>query len=208
MPKFSGFRLIVKGTPIKLKRIREGFKSPQPFKTILQSDPYQDEDEVFFKNGAQIIFPITYLETPYLSDDGSTLEYSFATGWSMTIRFVRQMCQVHKVSAYLGFSESWYGFSGRFNFDDKGVAYDFDFFAGKDGLYFIDPDNFFDTVWEEGRFMKDAYDNNLSTEQFVAQYAYFMTVEDQKGVAESYARFLEKQMSNSSSSLIDNILNQ
>ncbi|MBM3455814.1 MAG: hypothetical protein FJX80_11800 [Bacteroidetes bacterium] len=195
MPKFSGFRLIVKGTPIKLKRIREGFKSPQPFKTILQSDPYQYEDEVFFKNGAQIIFPITYLETPYLSDDGSTLEYSFATGWSMTIRFVRQMCQVHKVSAYLGFSESWYGFSGRFNFDDKGVAYDFDFFAGKDGLYFIDPDNFFDTVWEKSRLMKEAYDNNLSTEQFVAQYAFFMELKDQNSVGLKYEEFVNKKKS-------------
>ena len=197
MPKFSGFRLIVKGTPIKLKRIREGFKSPQPFKTILQSDPYQDEDEVFFKNGVQIIFPITGFDEPTLSKDCTSLEYCFATGWSMTIRFVRLMCQVHKVSAYLGFSESWYGFSGRFNFDTKGVVYDFDFFAGKDGLYFIDPFNFFDTVWEEGRLVKEAYENKLSKEQFVDQYAFFMNLEDKEKVGLEYEKFVnEKNSSN------------
>jgi hypothetical protein len=195
MPKFSGFRLIVKGTPIKLKRIREGFKSPQPFKTILQSDPYQEEDEVFFKNGVQTIFPITDFYEPRLSEDCTSLEYCFATGWSMTIRFVRSMCQVHNVSAYLGFSESWYGFSGRFNFDTKGVAYDFDFFAGKDGLYFIDPYNFFDTVWEEGRFMNDAYDNNLSIEQFVDQYAFFMNLEDRESVGLKYEEFVNEKNS-------------
>ena len=197
MPKFSGFRLIVKGTPIKLKRIREGFKSPQPFKTILQSDPYQEEDEVFFKNGVQTIFPITDFYEPRLSEDCTSLEYSFATGWSMTIRFVRSMCQLHKVSAYLGFSESWYGFSGRFNFDTKGVVYDFDFFAGKDGLYFIDPFNFFDTVWEEGRLMKEAYENKLSKEQFVDQYAFFMNLEDKEKVGLEYEKFVnEKNSSN------------
>ena len=197
MPKFSGFRLIVKGTPIKLKRIREGFKSPQPFKTILQSDPYQEEDEVFFKNGVQTIFPITDFYAPRLSKDCTSLEYSFATGWSMTIRFVRSMCQLHKVSAYLGFSESWYGFSGRFNFDTKGVAYDFDFFAGKDGLYFIDPFNFFDTVWEEGRLVKEAYENKLSKEQFVDQYAFYMNLEDKEKVGLEYEKFVnEKNSSN------------
>jgi len=197
MPKFSGFRLIVKGTPIKLKRIREGFKSPQPFKTILQSDPYQEEDEVFFKNGVQTIFPITDFYAPRLSKDCTSLEYSFATGWSMTIRFVRSMCQLHKVSAYLGFSESWYGFSGRFNFDTKGVVYDFDFFAGKDGLYFIDPFNFFDTVWEEGRLVKEAYENKLSKEQFVDQYAFFMNLEDKEKVGLEYEKFVnEKNSSN------------
>ena len=197
MPKFSGFRLIVKGTPIKLKRIREGFKSPQPFKTILQSDFYQEEDEVFFKNGVQTIFPITDFYAPRLSKDCTSLEYSFATGWSMTIRFVRSMCQLHKVSAYLGFSESWYGFSGRFNFDTKGVVYDFDFFAGKDGLYFIDPFNFFDTVWEEGRLVKEAYENKLSKEQFVDQYAFFMNLEDKEKVGLEYEKFVnEKNSSN------------
>ena len=195
MPKFSGFRLIVKGTPIKLKRIREGFKSPQPFKTILQSDPYQEEDEVFFKNGVQTIFPITDFYEPRLSEDCTSLEYCFATGWSMTIRFVRSMCQVHKVSAYLGFSESWYGFSGRFNFDTKGVVYDFDFFAGKDGLYFIDPFNFFDTVWEEGRLMKEAYENKLSKEQFVDQYAFYMNLEDREKVGLKYEKFVNEKKS-------------
>ena len=195
MPKFSGFRLIVKGTPIKLKRIREGFKSPQPFKTILQSDPYQEEDEVFFKNGVQTIFPITDFYAPRLSKDCTSLEYSFATGWSMTIRFVRSMCQLHKVSAYLGFSESWYGFSGRFNFDTKGVVYDFDFFAGKDGLYFIDPFNFFDTVWEEGRLMKEAYENKLSKEQFVDQYAFYMNLEDREKVGLKYEKFVNEKKS-------------
>ena len=195
MPKFSGFRLIVKGTPIKLKRIREGFKSPQPFKTILQSDPYQEEDEVFFKNGVQTIFPITDFYAPRLSKDCTSLEYSFATGWSMTIRFVRSMCQLHKVSAYLGFSESWYGFSGRFNFDTKGVVYDFDFFAGKDGLYFIDPFNFFDTVWEEGRLVKEAYENKLSKEQFVDQYAFYMNLEDREKVGLKYEKFVNEKKS-------------
>lgn len=193
MPKFSGFRLIVKGTPIKLKRIREGFKSPQPFKTILQSDPYQEEDEVFFKNGVQTIFPITDFYAPRLSKDCTSLEYSFATGWSMTIRFVRSMCQLHKVSAYLGFSESWYGFSGRFNFDTKGVAYDFDFFAGKDGLYFIDPYNFFDTVWNRSQLMKEAYENKLSKEQFVDQYAFFMTLEHRESVGLKYEKFVNEK---------------
>ncbi len=197
MPKFSGFRLIVKGAPIKLNRIREGFKSPQPFKTILQSDPYQEEDEVFFKNGVQTIFPITDFYEPRLSEDCTSLEYCFATGWSMTIRFVRSMCQVHKVSAYLGFSESGYGFSGRFNFDTKGVAYDFDFFAGKDGLYFIDPYNFFDTVWEQSRLMEEAYENKLSKEQFVDQYAFFMNLEDKEKVGLEYEKFVnEKNSSN------------
>ena len=195
MPKFSGFRLIVKGTPIKLKRIREGFKSPQPFKTILQSDPYQEEDEVFFKNGVQTIFPITDFYAPRLSKDCTSLEYSFATGWSMTIRFVRSMCQLHKVSAYLGFSESWYGFSGRFNFDTKGVAYDFDFFAGKDGLYFIDPYNFFDTVWERSQLMEEAYENKLSKEQFVEQYAFFMNLEDKEKVGLKYEKFVNEENS-------------
>ena len=197
MPKFSGFRLIVKGAPIKLKRIREGFKSPQPFKTILQSDPYQEEDEVFLKNGVQTIFPITDFYEPRLSKDCTSLEYSFATGWSMTIRFVRSMCQLHKVSAYLGFSESWYGFSGRFNFDTKGVAYDFDFFAGKDGLYFIDPYNFLDTVWERSRLMEEAYENKLSKEQFVEKYAFFMNLEDKEKVGLEYEKFVnEKNSSN------------
>ena len=195
MPKFSGFRLIVKGTPIKLKRIREGFKSPQPFKTILQSDPYQEEDEVFFKNGVQTIFPITDFYEPELSEDCTSLEYCFATGWSMTIRFVRSMCQVHKVSAYLGFSESWYGFSGRFNFDTKGVVYDFDFFAGKDGLYFIDPCNFFETVWERSRLMEEAYENKLSKEQFVEQYAFFMNLEDKEKVGLKYEKFVNEENS-------------
>jgi hypothetical protein len=195
MPKFSGFRLIVKGTPIKLKRIREGFKSPQPFKTILQSDPYQEEDEVFFKNGVQTIFPITDFYEPELSKDCTSLEYCFATGWSMTIRFVRSMCQLHKVSAYLGFSESWYGFSGRFNFDTKGVVYDFDFFAGKDGLYFIDPFNFFDTVWEQSQLMEEAYENKLSKEQFVDQYAFFMNLEDRESVGLKYEKFVNEKNS-------------
>lgn len=193
MPKFSGFRLIVKGTPIKLKRIREGFKSPQPFKTILQSDPYQDEDEVFFKNGVQIIFPITGFDEPTLSKDCTSLEYCFATGWSMTIRFVRLMCQVHKVSAYLGFSESWYGFSGRFIFDTKGVVCDFDFFAGKVGLYFIDPYNFFDTVWNRSQLMKEAYENKLSKEQFVDQYAFFMTLEHKESVGLKYEKYVNEK---------------
>lgn len=195
MPKFSGFRLIVNGTPIKLKRIREGFKAPQPFKTILQSDPYQEEDEVFFKNGVQTIFPITDFYEPELSEDCTSLEYCFATGWSMTIRFVRSMCQVHKVSAYLGFSESWYGFSGRFNFDTKGVVYDFDFFAGKDGLYFIDPCNFFETVWERSRLMEEAYENKLSKEQFVEQYAFFMNLEDKEKVGLKYEKFVNEENS-------------
>jgi len=195
MPKFSGFRLIVKGTPIKLKRIREGFKSPQPFKTILQSDPYQEEDKVFLKNGVQTIFPITDFYEPMLSEDCTSLEYSFATGWSMTIRFVRSMCQLHKVSAYLGFSESWYGFSGRFNFDTKGVAYDFDFFAGKDGLYFIDPYNFLESVWERSQLMEEAYENKLSKEQFVEQYAFYMNLEDKEEVGLEYEKFVNKKNS-------------
>jgi hypothetical protein len=97
------------------------------------------------------------------------------------------------VSAYLGFSESWYGFSGRFNFDTKGVVYDFDFFAGKDGLYFIDPYNFFDTVWNRSQLMKEAYENKLSKEQFVDQYAFFMTLEHRESVGLKYEKFVNEK---------------
>lgn len=195
MPKFSGFRLIVKGTPIKLKRIREGFKSPQPFKTILQSDFYQEEDEVFFKNGVQTIFPITGFYEPRLSEDCTSLEYCFATGWSMTIRFVRSMCQLHKVSAYLGFSESGYGFSGRLNFDTEGVFYDADFFAGLPGLYFIDRYTYFEDVWYQCQFMEEAYENKLSKEQFVEQYAFFMNLKDKEKVGLEYEKFVNEENS-------------
>lgn len=108
--------------------------------------------------------------------------------------FVKTLCEKYKVNAVLEYAESGCDFAGRLTLEredkeDGELCVHEEQWDYHEGLYTLDRQAWFDGELEWA--MENAYELELTDEQFLEEYVPFMTEEDKQRVIKDYQEYRE-----------------
>jgi len=117
--------LVVQGNPIKIKQIYDGFKRKKSFESIIGYDPKHVKSDWYTHNLAYYgtEWDICPEFTNVFLDEDNRLIVSFGTAWSPPKEFVRNMCRLYQVAAYMEYRIKVLDLSGYVEYDQKGILF-------------------------------------------------------------------------------------
>lgn len=195
MPNWCSNYLVVTGSADAIRQINEGFQKENAFENLIGKDPSFAKDNWYDHNCSRYgtKWDIGPIDTFY--EDGYTeLALSFDTAWSPCVPFVKTLCEKYKVNAVLEYAESGCDFAGRLTLEredkeDGELCVHEEQWDYHEGLYTLDRQAWFDGELEWA--MENAYELELTNEQFLEEYVPFMTEEDKQRVIKDYQEYRE-----------------
>jgi hypothetical protein len=196
MPNWCSNYLVVTGSADAIRQINEGFQKRNAFENLIGKDPSFAEEDWYNHNCSRYgtkwdVGPIT----TFYEDGDTELVLNFDTAWSSCAPFVKSLCNKYKTDAVLEYSESGNNFAGRVTLEWEGkegrelLCIHEEEWEYHEGLYILDRQAWFDGELEWA--MENAHERELTDEQFVEEYASFMTEEDKQHIIKEYQEYRE-----------------
>jgi len=195
MPNWCSNYLVVTGSADAIRQINEAFQKENTFENLIGKDPSFAEEDWYNHNCSHYgtKWDIGPIDTFY-EDGDIELALTFDTAWSPCVPFVKALCEKYKVDAVLEYSESGCDFAGRATFEWEGkeegeLCIHEEQWDYHEGLYILDRQAWFDGELQWA--MENAHERELTDEQFVEEYASFMTEEDKQYITKEYQEYRE-----------------
>jgi len=193
MPNWCSNYLTVEGSSDSICKIYEGLQEDNAFEALIGKDPSFAENDWYSHNcsryGTKWDIGALEPEASVEMTSDTSLSASFDTAWSPPIAFVKHLCKKYKVSATIEYNECGNDFAGRCSFDKTGGTISEEEYEYHEGLYIFDRQAWFDGELEWA--MENAHERKLTDEQFVEEYASFMTEEDKQYITKEYQEYRE-----------------
>ena len=136
--------LLVEGSPKSIRKIYAGFRRMDCFESIIGIDREYAERDWFLHNldwfGTEWDICPEFAD-PVLETE-TFLSVSFMTCWNPPRAFVKRMCEMYQVRAYLQYQEPLMDFSGYVEYDQSGMLIENQDYTFREGVATMDSTRF------------------------------------------------------------------